>query len=100
MQKLYSLGARKFVLTAVYPLGNSPLLELNMPNCTVLCALAINQVAQTYNRNLKSMVEDFNRRLPASNLVVIETYNIVTEILLLPTLKGTCRSYFLRVFTV
>ncbi|XP_024020368.1 GDSL esterase/lipase At1g29670 [Morus notabilis] len=88
LQKLYSLGARKFVLTAVYPLGNSPLVELNMPNCTVVCAQAINQVAQIYNRNLRSMVEDFQRRMPDSNLVVIETYNIVSEILLFPASRG------------
>ncbi|XP_062097287.1 GDSL esterase/lipase At1g29670-like [Humulus lupulus] len=87
LQKLYSLGGRKFVLTAVYPLGNNPMIELNMPNCAT-CLSLLNQAAQLYNTNLVSLVERLRTQMPGSHFVIINTYNIVTEILSNPAPKG------------
>ncbi|POO00261.1 Lipase [Trema orientale] len=87
LQKLYSLGGRRFVLTAIYPVGNSPMVELNMPDCAI-CAPTLNQAAELYNRNLIGLVANMENQMPGSHIGIVNTYNIVQEILLNPTSKG------------
>ncbi|XP_050269223.1 GDSL esterase/lipase At1g29670-like [Quercus robur] len=87
LENLYNLGARKFVLTTTYPIGSSPMVNLNQPNCGP-CSQALKVAAAVYNIHLKSLVEDIKLRMPGSNFVVVNTYDIVKDIIDNPTSKG------------
>ena len=93
IQNLYKLGARKFVLTTIYPIGSSPMVNLNQPNCSA-CSKALNVAAAVYNIHLKSLVEDMKPRMPGSNFVVVNTYDIVKDIIDNPASKGKHYSFF------
>lgn len=93
IQNLYNLGARKFVLTTIYPIGSSPMVNLNQPNCGP-CSQALNVAAAVYNIHLKSLVEDMKPRMPGSNFVVVNTYDIVKDIIDNPASKGKHYSFF------
>ncbi|KAF5207802.1 GDSL esterase/lipase [Thalictrum thalictroides] len=87
IQKLHSLGARKFVLVSVYPLGCIPFVKKTFwlhPGCMI----GLNEAALLFNRQLKSLVNDLKPKLPGSNLMYIDTYNIIKDILDNPSPKG------------
>ncbi|KAM3712063.1 hypothetical protein ACJW30_01G155300 [Castanea mollissima] len=87
LENLYNLGARKFVLTTIYPIGSSPMVNLNQPNCSA-CSQALNAAASVYNIHLKSLVEDIKSQMPGSNFVVVNTYDVVKDIIDNPASKG------------
>ena len=64
------------------------MVELNMPNCGAVCAIALNRAAELYNSNLNSLAKNMEQQLLGSRLVVIDTYNIVRGILSDPASKG------------
>ncbi|PIA64563.1 hypothetical protein AQUCO_00100203v1 [Aquilegia coerulea] len=87
IQKLHCLGARKFVLVSVYPLGCIPFVKKTFwfhPGCMVV----LNEAAALFNLQLKFLVDDLKPKLPGSNLMYIDTFNIIKDILDNPSSKG------------
>ncbi|CAN0928387.1 GDSL esterase/lipase At1g29670 [Linum grandiflorum] len=89
VQHIQSLGAKKFVLMSLYPLGCSPtVLVRNPATGTTTCSEPLNQAAQLFNTKLKSMVDDLNKKLTCSKFVLVNSYGIVDGILSNPSLAG------------
>ncbi|XP_038897339.1 GDSL esterase/lipase At4g16230-like [Benincasa hispida] len=85
LKKLYSLGARKMVLISVNPLGCSPMVRTNNKG---QCIEILNQAAQMFNFNLKTLVDIIKPQMPLSNLVFLNSYNIINDIISQPASKG------------
>ncbi|KAK6114762.1 hypothetical protein DH2020_007031 [Rehmannia glutinosa] len=68
MQRLYNLGARKFVLMAINPNGCSPMATTRFPT-TNGCVESLNRAAQMFNVQLKNLVDDIRPQIPGSNLI-------------------------------
>ncbi|KAK9943533.1 hypothetical protein M0R45_009138 [Rubus argutus] len=77
LQKLYTLGGRKFVLTSLSPMGYSPV--INRPNI-IGTPSALNLAAQLYNAHLKTLLDSFKTHLPAFNFVLVNQYTIIDRI--------------------
>ncbi|KAL7156002.1 hypothetical protein ABFS83_03G113400 [Erythranthe nasuta] len=86
LKRLYDLGARKFVLMAINPNGCSPSATVRSP--TRDCVEILNRASQMFNPNLKKLVDDIRPRLPGSNLVFVNTYKIIEDILRFPIIRG------------
>ncbi|XP_022972885.1 GDSL esterase/lipase At4g16230-like [Cucurbita maxima] len=78
LKKLYGLGARKIVLISVNPLGCSPMVRANNKG---QCLDILNQAAQMFNLNLKTLVDDLKPQMPLSNLVFLNSYKIIDDII-------------------
>lgn len=87
MQKLYSLGARKFVLISVYPLGCYPYVKANRPRRRG-CLQSMNRAARLFNSNLMSLADTLPGHLPHSQFIVVNAYKIIRAIIKNPLQKG------------
>ncbi|XVF63244.1 hypothetical protein PTKIN_Ptkin09bG0072000 [Pterospermum kingtungense] len=86
LKKLYNLGARKFVLMSVNPLGCVPMVDaLRNGRGSVK---ALNMGAILFNHGLKSLIDVAKSDMPASNLVFVNSYKIIRDIIKNPTSKG------------
>ncbi|CAN1235163.1 GDSL esterase/lipase At5g08460 [Linum perenne] len=86
---LHGLGARKFVLMSLNPLGCYPIALVRDPKTgKFTCAKPMNQAAQLFNEKQKSMVDRLNQQLPRSKLVIVNAYDIINKILSNPRLAG------------
>ncbi|CAL1363184.1 unnamed protein product [Linum trigynum] len=85
---LRGLGARKFALMAIYPLGCTPSARQRSPGGTTGCIAPLNFAAQLFNTKLKSMVDTLNQQYPDSKFVMIDAYRIIDQILNKPVLAG------------
>ncbi|CAB4319937.1 unnamed protein product [Prunus armeniaca] len=85
LQKLYSLGGRKFVVMSINPLGYSPV--LHRPNF-IGSPQALSQAAQMYNVQLKIQLDALKRSMPDFNFALVNTYNIMTNIIQNPSSTG------------
>ncbi|KAL8110924.1 GDSL esterase/lipase At1g29670-like isoform X2 [Apium graveolens] len=89
LKKLYTLGARKFVVMSLYPLGCSPgSIGASAQAQKKGCNQYLNQAAHFFNTNLRSLVNDIRPQMPGSNLVVVNAYKIVRDIIKNPASKG------------
>ncbi|KAK8579872.1 hypothetical protein V6N13_143034 [Hibiscus sabdariffa] len=86
LKKLYTLGARKFVLMSVNPLGCYPM--LNAVRNGSRCIEALNQAATLFNDGLKSLIDVAKSDMPNSNLVFVNSYKIISDIIENPSSKG------------
>ncbi|KAL6209421.1 hypothetical protein ACLB2K_020363 [Fragaria x ananassa] len=77
LQKLYSLGGRKFVLTSLMPLGNSPV--ITRPNI-IGTPSALNYAAELYNARLKTLLDSLKAHLSDFNFVLVNQYNIISNL--------------------
>ncbi|CAB4289539.1 unnamed protein product [Prunus armeniaca] len=84
-KKLYSLGGRKFVVMSINPLGYSPV--LHRPNF-IGSPQALSQAAQMYNVQLKIQLDALKRSMPDFNFALVNTYNIMTNIIQNPSSTG------------
>ncbi|KAK2966997.1 hypothetical protein RJ640_003353 [Escallonia rubra] len=87
LKKLYSLGARKFVIMALYPLGCSPSGRARqfLRNG---CNQSLNMAAHLFNAHLKSLVDVIKPQMPGSTLVYVNSYKIIRDIIKNPSSKG------------
>ena len=82
MKRLNELGARKFVVSDVGPLGCIPYVRALEFMPAGECSASANRVTQGYNKKLKRMVERMNQETgPESKFVYTNTYDIVMEII-------------------
>lgn len=87
LKRLYDMGARKFVVMALYPNGCSPMARARNPNTTG-CIQILNNAALLFNTNLMSLVDSLSLQMPHSKLVYVNAYKIIMDILQSPTPKG------------
>ncbi|RVW86623.1 GDSL esterase/lipase [Vitis vinifera] len=85
LKKLHSLGGRKFALMSVNPLGYTPM-AIQLPS--KVYANRLNQAARLFNFRLKSLVDEMEAEMPGSQLVLVNTYQIINTIIKNPKAKG------------
>ncbi|KAK1371865.1 GDSL-like Lipase/Acylhydrolase superfamily protein [Heracleum sosnowskyi] len=89
LKKLHSLGAQKFVVMGLYPMGCSPRnLVVEEPGQERVCDKSLNNAALTFNYNLKTLVRRIKPEMSGSNLVMVNAYKIIEEILIDPASQG------------
>ncbi|KAG2574185.1 hypothetical protein PVAP13_7KG309200 [Panicum virgatum] len=82
LKRLNELGARKFVVSDVGPLGCIPYVRALEFMPAGECSASANRVTEGYNKKLKRMVERMNQETgPESKFVYTNTYDIVMEII-------------------
>lgn len=84
MQRLFSLGARKIVVANVGPIGCIPYIrDVNLnPYDEDECVTFPNELAQLFNTQLKSLVEELRTKLEGSLFVYADVYHIMEDILM------------------
>lgn len=95
LQRLYDLGARKFVVMSLYPNGCSPMVRARIPiPMPTDCVQAINVPLRLYNNNLRSLVDEMTQKMPGSKLVYVNVYKIIRDIIRTPTQHGKYFQFF------
>ncbi|KAM7279226.1 hypothetical protein ACFE04_006360 [Oxalis oulophora] len=85
LKKLYNIGARKFVIMSLNPLGCSPsVLAAELPRCVP----ELNMAARLFNCNLKSLVDSVRPEMGDGKIVFVNQYKILMGIIKHPLSKG------------
>ncbi|ERN15218.1 hypothetical protein AMTRI_Chr05g67790 [Amborella trichopoda] len=79
LKKLHGLGARKFVLISIQPLGCAPVV-ISLAG-SKSCVEGPNQVALLFNNRLRSLVDQLRPAMSGSNLVYVNAYGIIRDII-------------------
>ncbi|KZV33066.1 zinc finger protein [Dorcoceras hygrometricum] len=87
LTRLYNLGARKFVLMAINPNGCSPMAKARVPTRQG-CIQTLNRAAHMFNAKLRKSVDDMKPQMPGSNLVFINSYKVIMDIIRHPISEG------------
>ncbi|XP_042518616.1 GDSL esterase/lipase 7-like [Macadamia integrifolia] len=85
LQRLYQLGARKFVVFEVGPIGCIPALTNNSKGLIGGCIQELNNPVTTYNQQLSSLLKFLNSKLKGSIFSQAKAYSL----LMLETNKAT-----------
>ncbi|XP_050210261.1 GDSL esterase/lipase At4g16230-like [Mercurialis annua] len=88
LQTLYNLGARKFVMMSVYPLGCYPSARKSHELGAVICLRHLNEAAEIFNSKLKSLVDSIHSIMPASTIVYVDCYDITMDLIVNPASYG------------
>ncbi|KAG0495851.1 hypothetical protein HPP92_000542 [Vanilla planifolia] len=75
LKKLYDVGARKFVLFSIQPIGCIPVVRANLPVSNGSCIEQLNEAALLFNDDLKALATNLKLLLPGSNLVFVNSYH-------------------------
>ncbi|XP_058097654.1 GDSL esterase/lipase At1g71691-like [Magnolia sinica] len=86
LTSLYNLGARKFAISGVGMLGCTPNILAQIPFSR--CSDAVNKLVQPFNNNIKTMVNNLNRKLPGAKFVYVDVYRMFQDILSNPKQYG------------
>ncbi|EXC24968.1 GDSL esterase/lipase [Morus notabilis] len=81
LQSLYNLRARKVVVVNVGPIGCIPYQRDTNPAAGDSCVELPNQLAKSFNTQLKSLVSELSTTLEGSKFVYADVYNIVQDII-------------------
>nr|GMD16545.1 GDSL esterase/lipase At1g71691-like [Ipomoea batatas] len=79
MQRLYTLGARKFVLTGIGKMGCIPTMLARADNGQ--CLDSVNQAVLPFNANVKLMINKFSTTHPDAKFVFIDTDKMFQHIM-------------------
>ncbi|KAE8735074.1 peroxidase 29 [Hibiscus syriacus] len=79
--RLYNLGARKIIAVNVGPIGCIPYERDLNPTSGDNCATRPNQLAQQFNAELRSLINELNIGLKGSILLYADVYRIVDNII-------------------
>ncbi|WOK93849.1 GDSL esterase/lipase [Canna indica] len=90
VQKLYDLGARKFVLFSVQVMGCVPVVRANVAAANGTCVEVMNEAAVLFNSHLRRLAGASRRRtqMPGSSVVYVNSYKIIRDIIENPTHSG------------
>ncbi|XP_051124061.1 GDSL esterase/lipase At1g29670-like isoform X2 [Andrographis paniculata] len=86
LKRLYSLGARKFVLASIVPNGCAPVAVALAPGKG--CVESINNAVQMFNIRIRNLTDSLKPQMPGSHLVFVNAYKIVRDIIGNPSFKG------------
>lgn len=98
MQRLYNLGARKFVLMSVNPNGCAPMARTAASPGHEGCIQSVNLAVRLFNSNLKTMVDDIKLEMPGSKLVFVNSYKIIRDIIKDPASNGKFHASLITLF--
>ncbi|XVF78385.1 hypothetical protein PTKIN_Ptkin14bG0127600 [Pterospermum kingtungense] len=87
LQRLYKLGARKFLVCNVAALGCQPF-NINTRNHTGPCAEEVNQRISEYNKLLPSLLTGLEFTLPDSKFIHGDIYKVFEDVIASPALYG------------
>ncbi|KAI5446601.1 hypothetical protein KIW84_014438 [Lathyrus oleraceus] len=88
LSRLFNLGARKIVVVNVGPIGCIPYMRDSNPFSRDKCVTFPNQLAQLFNTQLKSLVEELRTILKGSLFVYGDAYHIMEDIIMNYTKYG------------
>ncbi|BAF19784.1 GDSL esterase/lipase At1g71250 [Oryza sativa Japonica Group] len=92
LQRLYDLGARKFVLFSIQPLGCTPVVRTFLNATSDACIEPMNHAALLFNSGLRSIVKNHNggvrSHMPAASFVYVNSYKIISDIIQHPAKYG------------
>ncbi|KAF0901847.1 hypothetical protein E2562_006473 [Oryza meyeriana var. granulata] len=92
LQRLYDLGARKFVLFSIQPLGCTPVVRAFLNVTGEACIEPVNRAALLFNYGLRSLVSCDNggvrSHMPDASLVYINSYKVISDMIHRPTKYG------------
>lgn len=89
------LGARRYVLTNVGPLGCIPYRMTMQGTSKGCCVQEDNELVSGFNAALKLLVDELNGVHPTAKFVVANSYNVVMQIIKNPAAYGRWRVIFL-----
>ncbi|XP_028760133.1 GDSL esterase/lipase At4g16230-like [Neltuma alba] len=81
LTRLYNLGARKFMVANVGPIGCIPSQRDLNPSAGEECVSFPDKLAQSFNVELKKLVVELNKKLKGSIYVHADAYHIAQDIL-------------------
>ncbi|KAI8546121.1 hypothetical protein RHMOL_Rhmol07G0091800 [Rhododendron molle] len=82
LKRLYGLGARKFVVVGVGPLGCIPFVRALFLLPGGICSAEVNTFVQGYNKKLRAALDRLNRELgPEAIFVHANSYDVFSRIL-------------------
>nr|GMD76137.1 GDSL esterase/lipase At1g29670-like [Ipomoea batatas] len=87
LKRLYKLGARKFVVMSLNPNGCSPSAKARNPRRSG-CIQYLNRAAHLFNHNLRTLVDAILPEMPASNIVFVNAYKVIRDIIKNPASNG------------
>ncbi|WRX21126.1 GDSL lipase/esterase - like 10 [Theobroma cacao] len=87
LQRLYKLGARKFLVNNVSPLGCQPF-NINAKNHTTSCVKEVNERISIYNKLLSNSLTKLQSTLSGSKFIVGDLYKIFQDVYASPASYG------------
>lgn len=78
IKNIYNMGARSFWIHNTGPIGCLPLILANFPSAerdSYDCAKAYNEVAQSFNHNLKEALAQLRTELPLAAITYVDIYS-------------------------
>jgi phospholipase/lecithinase/hemolysin len=78
VQRLYNLGARKFVISGIGQMGCIPSILAQSP--IGACSEEVNLLIQPFNANVKTMMSNLSANLPASTFTYVDVAHMFSDI--------------------
>ncbi|XP_042509635.1 GDSL esterase/lipase EXL3-like isoform X2 [Macadamia integrifolia] len=88
IQDLYNLGARRIAILDIPPIGCVPSQRSIAGGKERMCAEKYNQAALLFNSKLSSLIDSLNKKLPQSNIVFVDIYKPLLDIIQNPNSYG------------
>ncbi|KZV16545.1 hypothetical protein F511_11377 [Dorcoceras hygrometricum] len=88
VQELHKLGARKFAVFGIPPIGCLPLQRTLAGGSVRTCSVSYNQAAQLVNSKLSPRLNELNQDLPQSRVVYIDVFSPLFDIIQHPRNYG------------
>lgn len=89
LQRLYSLGARKFVLFSIQPNGCTPVVRSFLNVTGAACIEPVNHAVALFNSELRRLVHGAGSHMPAARFAYINSYGIIKDMLDHPAKHGS-----------
>lgn len=87
IQGIYGLGARRFLLVGLSPIGCAP--KQRYPSATNECNEQVNSWSNKYNEELKQMLAELQSELKDFRYSYFDTYRIFVDFVQNPAVYGT-----------
>ncbi|GJM98170.1 hypothetical protein PR202_ga15155 [Eleusine coracana subsp. coracana] len=81
LQRLYSLGAKKFVVFSIQPNGCTPVVRSFLNLTGDACIEPVNDAVTLFNSELQRLVDGARSRMPAARFSYINSYRIIKDML-------------------
>ncbi|XP_066379053.1 GDSL esterase/lipase At1g29670-like isoform X1 [Miscanthus floridulus] len=89
LQRLYDLGARKFVIFSIQPTGCTPVVRAFLNITGAACIEPVNDAVALFNSELRRLVDGARPpRMPAARFAYIDSYKIIRDMLDHPAKHG------------